>query len=349
MADLSKHEKRVDELVSQERRDEAVKLLFKLIVQHAKSKNFVKADALREKLFEVDSMALNEIIKSAEIIEEEKSEALDPNHREIWAPLYETLDTEEANAFFFSLKSIEFESDEPVFEQGEKNNRLYFINQGQLKLVYSQDGTEKLIATLGPGDIAGQDTFFSISVCTTSLAALSRARLLYLDPETFADWQEHQPSLVSKIESYCAKVPKPHDLLRKKGQDRRRYKRIKVTGPVLFQVLGRGGTPIGKPYKGDLADVSAGGLSFFIKTANRKNALSLLGRKLRIKFGIPIGKRRIETTQEGTISGVINHLFSDYSIHMGFDQLLSPELIRDVERVPQEAEAQEFKAEKDVP
>lgn len=349
MADLSKHEQMVDKLVSEERREEAVKLLFKLIVQHAKSKNFIKAEELREKLFEVDSMALTEIIKSAEIIEEEKSEALDPNHRDIFASLYGGLDTEEANQFFFSLQPIDLEADETVFEQGHKNSRLYFVNHGQLKLFYSQDGTEKLIATLGPGDIAGQDTFFSISVCTTSLGTLSRTRLLYLEPETFANWHEHNPALATKIETYCAKIPKPHDLLRKKGQDRRRFKRIKLSGPLLFQVLARNGNPIGKPYKGDLSDVSEGGLSFFIKTANRSNALALLGRRLRLKFAIPLGKRKIESTQEGIITGVISHLFSDYSIHMSFDKPLSKDLIRELEKAPPPSDAGQFKAERDVP
>ncbi len=349
MTDLSKHEEMVDKLVSEERREEAVKLLFKLIVQHAKSKNFVKAEALREKLFEVDSMALTEIIKSAEIIEEEKSEALDPNHREIFAPLYANLDTEEANQFFFSLQPMDLESDETVFEQGQKNNRLYFVNHGQLKLFYGQDGTEKLIATLGPGDVAGQDTFFSISVCTTSLASLSRTRLLRLEPETFADWHEKNPALATKIETYCAKIPKPHDLLRKKGQDRRRFKRVKLYGPVLFQVLSRSGRPIGKPYKGDLSDVSEGGLSFFIKTANHSNALALLGRRLLLKFAIPVGKRKIESTQEGVITGVISHLFSDYSIHMSFDKPLSKDLIRELEKAPPRPDEGQFKAERDVP
>jgi CRP-like cAMP-binding protein len=349
MTDLSKHEEMVDKLVEENRREEAVKLLFKLIVQHAKAKNFVKAEALREKLFEVDSMALTEIIKSAELIEEEKSEALDPNHRDLFASLYATLDTEEANTFFFSLQTLDLDSDEPVFEQGQKNKRLFFVNHGQLKLFYSQDGTEKLIATLGPGDLAGQDTFFSISVCTTSLAALTPTRLLYLDPEVFSDWQENNPTLASKIEAYCAKVPKPHDLLRKKGQDRRRFRRIKLYGPVLFQVLNRSGKPIGKPYKGDLSDVSEGGLSFFIKTANRSNALALLGRRLRLKFALPLGKRKIESTQEGMITGVISHLFSDYSIHMSFDKPLSKNLIRELEHAPPQREPGTFKAERDVP
>ena len=49
----------------------------------------------------------------------------------------------------------------------------------------------------------------------------------------------------------------------------------------------------------------------------------LLGRRLNVAFTIPLGKSKVEMKQQGMITGVINHLFSDYSIHMRFDKLLS--------------------------
>jgi len=70
--DFSQKEQMAAQYAAQGKTQHAVKLLFELIVAYAKAKNFPKAEALREKLFEVDAMALNEIIKAAEIIEEEK-------------------------------------------------------------------------------------------------------------------------------------------------------------------------------------------------------------------------------------------------------------------------------------
>lgn len=336
MNDFSSQEKLVDQYVEQDRTDEAVALLFQLISKYAKEKDFPKAEALRDKLFDVDSMALHEIIKSAEIIEEEKSEAVDKDHMEIWADLYDNLTTEDANTLYFSLKKTQFEPEEALFKQGEKNDRLYFINSGQLKLVYRNKDAEKLIKTLDSGSIAGCNTFFTIIVCTTSLIANTRVNANYLEKETFLKWKEENAALASKIEVYCEKQIKEYKLLQKKGINRREYRRIKITGLITFQVLNRSGQPIGKSFRGELSDISLGGVSFFIKTANPRNALMLLGRKMRVKFTAPVGKHGTEIDKVGRISGVINHLFSDYSIHMKFDDLLKKLILDEMDQVPKE-------------
>ncbi|QTA79492.1 Cyclic nucleotide-binding and PilZ domains-containing protein [Desulfonema limicola] len=331
--DLAKQERLIDTYVQQQRTEEAVELLFQLIVNYAREKNFIKAEALREKLFEIDSMALTQIIKSAEIIEEEKSESVDSNHMDIWSDFYKNLTTEETNIFYFALTKKIFHPDEVVFSQGDINDKLWFVDQGQLKMVYSQKGVEKLIKTMGPGSLAGEDTFFSISVCTTSLTALGRTGVNYLNIETYNRWQTEFPTLASKVELYCSNLMKNAKLLQEKGLNRREHRRIKISGTILFQVLNREGKPIGKAFKGDLSDISIGGLSFFIKTSNRKNALMLLGRKLNVKFSLPMGKTNLETKQKGTITGVINHLFRDYSIHMRFDNLLSRLVVEEMQLI----------------
>lgn len=331
MSEMEKFEQTVDQYVQEGRTREAVELLFKMIVKTAGEKNFTKAEAYRDRLFDVDSMALNEIIRSAEIIEQEKSEALDADHMEIWSDLYDTLSTEESNILYFAMKKAEYQADEPIFAQGKKNDRLYFINSGQSKLFYSQSGTEKLIRTLGPGMLAGDDSFFSITLCTTTLSALNRVKVNYLEQATYQKWQKEMPVLATKLETFCSKLTKNHEILREKGMNRRAFHRVKVGGIVRFQVLNTAGEPIGKEFKGDLGDISVGGLSFFIKTSNRKNALMLLGRKLRVKVEIPLDKKPIEISQEGRITGVINHLFSDYSIHMKFDKPLSRVVVEEIE------------------
>ena len=80
MTNMNESEKMVDQLIAEGDTDAAVKLLYEMIIQNARAKDFPKAEKLRERLLEVDSMALNEIISSAEIIEEEKTQALDSIH-----------------------------------------------------------------------------------------------------------------------------------------------------------------------------------------------------------------------------------------------------------------------------
>src|SRR5208283_3097270 len=123
-------------------KEAAIKLLFELAVDCAKEKNFEAAESMRSRIFEIDAMALNEIIRSGEIIEEEKSLTIDRGHREIWAKLYDSLSVEEANALYFACKKASYQAEEKIFQQDEWKPRLYFINSGRARIVYFQDGKE---------------------------------------------------------------------------------------------------------------------------------------------------------------------------------------------------------------
>ena len=101
MISMSDSEKKVEQLIANDDTDVAVKMLYEMIIQCARAKKFPEAEKFRERILEVDPMALNEIISSAEIIEEEKTQALDSIHLEIWSNLYDKLSTEEKNALFF--------------------------------------------------------------------------------------------------------------------------------------------------------------------------------------------------------------------------------------------------------
>ena len=323
----------VDQYVGENNNEAAVKLLFDFIVKYAREKNFPNAEVLREKLYEVDPMALTEIVRAGEIIEEEKSESIDQDHLDIWPKLYDTLSTEEANALFYALAEEIYDAGRTIMKQGELNSKLYFVNQGQLKVVYSRDGREILIKNLSTGELAGEDSFFSLSVCTTSIITLSQVKLNVLDKAILQKWKDEYPSLESKLHDYCLKLEKTNDLLKKKGMDRRSQKRVNLSGKVSIQLLSASGSPVGKSFGGELSDVSAGGLSFYIKTAKKETASLLLGRNLNIKFILSAGKSQHKIDQNGKVIGVHYHLLSDYSIHMSFDKMLDENMIEEIENV----------------
>lgn len=327
MSDLSKKEKLVDQYVKRGNNEGAVKLLFDLIVTYAKKKDFVKAEVLREKLYEVDSMALNEIVRSGEIIEEEKSESIDQDHLVIWSKLYDILSEEQSNALYYSMKKATYDIDETIFEQGERNSSLYFINQGQLKLVYRDEEREVLLKTLGTGHIAGEDTFFFETVCTTSMITLSRVKLNFLEKDTLLKWRDEFPGIESRLQEYCLNFKKVHDLLKAKNLDRRSQKRVKVSGKGMIQLLGASGKPLGRAFKGELSDISVGGLSYVIRISKKETARLLLGRKMNIKFVLPLRNSKQKIDKNGTAIGVRAHPFDDYSIHIKFDELLDKKLL----------------------
>ena len=214
MNNLLRYEELVDQHVRHDNKEAAVELLFDLILRHAREKNFEKAEALRERLFEVDPMSLTEIIKSAEIIEEEKNESIDPDHLNVWSGMYDLLTTEEAHTLYLAMKNSTYDTDEPVFRQGELNSKLWFMNHGRLKMFYTLGDRELLLKTLGPGDIAGEDTFFSITVCTTSLITLSQVKLSFLDKDTFTKWKDRYPNLSSTLTDYCLRAGSIQNLLK---------------------------------------------------------------------------------------------------------------------------------------
>jgi CRP-like cAMP-binding protein len=330
--DISSDERLVDKYISENKTEPAVNLLFEIITKCAKEKNFPKAESLREKLMEVDPMALSEIIRSAEIIEEEKSGSLDKAHMDIWSGLYGKLTTEESNALFYSMKEVAYDANEHVFKKGDHNSMLYFIDKGELKMVYEQQGKVILLKKLKPGEIVGQDTFFSISVCTTSLLTLSKVKMHCLEKDVLARWSKEIPTLEPKLKDYSLKIESAHDLLKKKGMDRRLVNRHNISGKVAVQMINASGNPVGKAFRGELSDISASGISFYIKTSDRKNASFLLGRNLNLLFAVPGNAAFEKITQTGTVIGVSYHLFNDYIIHLKFSRELGSELVAEIEK-----------------
>ncbi|MBW2609188.1 MAG: cyclic nucleotide-binding domain-containing protein [Deltaproteobacteria bacterium] len=331
MSDLSQQESLIDKYIKEDNKEAAVKLLFDLIVSHAKKKDFTKAEALRDRLYEVDSMALNEIIKSSDIIEQEKSESIDQDHRDIWSKLYDTLSTEEANALYFAMKEGAYDPDQAVFEEGDPDKNLYFINKGELKMIYTKDDNEVLLKNLGPGDIAGEDPFFSnTAFSTVSLITLSGVTLNFLDKDVLIKWRDKFSGLEPKLHDYCSKLGMVHDLLDGKNLDRRIQKRVNISGRATIQLFNPSGGPSGKAFVGTLSDISVGGLSFFIKISKKETARLLLGRKLNIKFILQLKDAQQKTDLNGTVVGVRYHTFADHSIHIKFDKQLSEKFIEGV-------------------
>jgi CRP-like cAMP-binding protein len=277
-------------------------------------------------------MALTEIVRAGEIIEAEKSEGLDREHLDIWPDLYNSLSTSEANALYYSMKSKTFESGEPIMEQGKFNNRLLFINNGEAKALFKQDEKEFLIAKLGPGNIIGQTPFFTATVCTVSLVAMTRIKVTYLETDVLKKWKNDVPALESKLYDYCMKHDPVKNALEDKNIERRVDKRITISGKVSFQLMDGSGKPMGRGYAGELSDISAGGMSFTIKTSKKESIRMLLGRRMQVSFGLPLKKlnyRNIDQTM--TVIAAQPQVFDDYSIHLKFDMKWAQKMIDEID------------------
>jgi len=330
--DKLKREALLDQYIKQNNTEGACKLLFDLVVEYAKEKNFKKAEALHEKFYDVDPMALTEIVRSGEIIEQEKSQSLDQGHLDIWKGLYDSLSTTEGNALYYSMKSKGFEPGEPIQEQGKQNNRLYFINKGEVRAIFQQGDKEIFINTVGAGNIIGQHPFFSATVCTISMIPLNNVEVTYLETGVLKKWKKDVPALESKLYDYCMK----HDLTKKelenKDINRREDKRVALAGKLKFQLLDKSESPLGKGYNGEISDVSAGGLSFIIKSSRKESLRMLLGRRLKVCFKLPLQNqkyRKVDQTMQ--VIAVQAQVFDDYSVHLKFDFKWAQKMISEID------------------
>jgi CRP-like cAMP-binding protein len=327
VSELQEKEAGVEKALEAGDKASAVAGLYELILAYAKRKEFSRAEALRDRLFEVDPMALSEIVKSGEVIEQEKSEARDEDHMETFAALYGSLSTEEANALYFALSSARFETDQPVLRAGERNQKLYLLDQGEIRVTHGEGEREVLLKNLGPGDPLGAETFFARTAYSTfSAQTLTPVRVSVLERPALDALKDEHPGLEAKLAEHCFRSGDMEKILRQQTLDRRRQDRVKVMGTLLAQLVGKEGKPMGKPFKGGFADLSVGGLSFTVRVSKPETARLLLGRRLRMKSRIPLQEGTRDLELSGRIIAVQPHPFNDYSIHVRFDRPLPEEL-----------------------
>jgi CRP-like cAMP-binding protein len=323
MEDFSSQEKLVETYLKDNNKEQAVELLFDLIARCAQAHEFAKAESLREKLFEVDPMALDEIVKSAEIIENAKLSAINEAHMETWSHLYKHLTKEESISLYYGMQSAVYEPEQIIFRQGELNPNLYFINAGQAKLFYHQEKHAILLKSLGPGDLTGEDTFFTNSTCTTSAMTHSTVKLNFVDKTVLQNWQANAPNLANKLQDYCTGLEPIKDLLQKKELERRTHPRYAIAGSASVKILDQQDS---KAFKADLSDISASGVSFIMNTSPTA-AESLLGSRLTLKCTLRGSFPEIRIDQEGRIVGVHAQLFNEYFINVKWEKRLGDGLI----------------------
>ena len=328
-ADIRGPEAKVEQYLSSGESDKAFELLYKLAVSSARKKDFAASETFRDRLYEIDSMALSKIVEVNEIIEAEKDKAVTADDRHLWSPLFEGLSALQANDFFLCLKKEIVESDTLILEQGCSNDRLFLVDQGQVSMFYSDNEKEFLIARLGSGDFFGEDTFLSVNVCTASVKTTVRTYLRTIDRATFNKLQAAHESLESRLKKVCLSRRSIPNRLRQKGNDRRSFKRINLPTKISFQMLS--GNAPSRPVKAELWDISKGGLSFYFQSKNPRAVQSLIGQNIGVRFDLRF-KGKIKTVAlAGVVHGVQSHPLDEYSVHLKFNRQLNDTTIKTLE------------------
>jgi len=295
--------------------EKACQKIYIRCVTAARDKDFLTAEMLRDRLLEINPMALSEVIRAGEIIEEEKSSSITSNHLKIWGDLYEKMTTEEFTAMYYALRLEKYHSDEVIVRSGETDNSLYFINSGFVGIYCNCGSQETFLKRMQPGDILGVDQFFSVSVWTVTLKAQSEVQIHVLDYQMLGTLQNAHPGLESKLQDFCMKFDIIPDLIRMAGSDRREYPRYPVSLIINNMLLDPFGHTGKRTFRGEMIDISKGGLGFSIRISNKDNARLLLGRQ--IVTEIEVSKGEILRCA-GMIVGVRFHhvVEQDFSVHV---------------------------------
>lgn len=313
---------------AEEDKAQITKKLFVEIQTVVKEGNIARADELREKLLVVNPMALREIIKSADLIEEAKSAARDKGHLAIWDKLYSTLSEEEKNCLYFSLKKVVVPPGKVILAQGGFNTRLFFIDNGQVTIHLPKENKHILIAKLGPGDILGEYTFTTISLCSATAVSHTEVRMMYLESAATDGWEQKQPGLYDKLVDFSIRYGKVDEIIQRKKLERRASIRYTVEGKVVATLLTKEGKKTETCFGGGLSDISVVGTCFLIKCSKRTTARALLARHLYLSFSFERGDEKTTFSAVGKVVGVSFHLYNDYTVHVHFIKHLQEEQLQ---------------------
>ena len=166
-----------------------------------KKRDFYNAERLRERIYEIDPMALMEIIQSGDIIEEEKSGAISKDHVEIWKNLLSVLSPEEFNALYHEMEERTYRPEEIIVVQGAQNDELFFINKGSVRVTYTGGEKELFFKNMGKGEIVGEN-FFNASIWTVTLTAQQQTSISVLKLESLAGLEQRMPGIESRLIDY---------------------------------------------------------------------------------------------------------------------------------------------------
>ncbi len=305
-----------------------VQSLVKQIVQAVDEKDFSKADNLREELILKEPTALSEIIKTDSIIEEAKTAALDKEHLATWHKLYENLSEEEVNCLFYSMKKVVVPARKRILAHGGMNKKLFFIDKGQVTVYLPKEEKNIVIAQLGRGDLLGEYTFATISLCSASVVSSTDVELRYLENDVALSWFDKQPVLYEKIIQFCNEHGRIEQILRSKKLEKRTNRRFSAKGLITGVLLTGEGTRTDSVIKGVLSDISLSGCCFDTRISKQETARAMLAKHFHFTMKREISGKQVQRQMAGKVVKVSSHLHGDYSLHVRFIKLIDEEWLK---------------------
>lgn len=312
--------------------DSIEKLLFDDIVHTVNQGNFKRAEQLREMLLVSAPKAVREIVRSGELIEEKKTAAMNPKKIRLWADLFNQFTNSEAMAFYFALKEFVVKPNQPVFQQGNCDNRLYLIRSGSLKLKYFDYNTRKnvQITTLRKGDIAGVETFFTLTNHTTNLVAIEESVISYLDKAAYQKILAENHAIESKLLRFCDSKQIKYEKPCPESMSRRAHKRYKADLNGDVQRFDQNDKLCEEITEVKIIDISAGGLAYRVRNLKIGEAAHLHNSRIHITASYQKHSILYELKRSAKVVSLKFLPYGECSVHVQFEQTMDESIVMEI-------------------
>lgn len=300
-----------------------------LITTTARAGEFQATERLSERMYEINSLAQSETNNSDVIIKQDKKGAIKKNILETWTALTDRLSSEEFSTIYHGFTERRYKPEEALVSQGDKNEALFFIAQGSIKVSHTISAREIFITSLKRGQIAGEN-FFVPSFWTVSLISLTSSKVYILSQTALHSWQDKFSGLRSKLLDFYKACNTVQSILKKKGLDRRKDQRFNLSHKIEVQHITNFDSPIGHGFRAETIDIAAGGLAFLVRISRQETARLLLGRTLQVALSVS-GANNILALRGLVVSIQPFHLLeNEFSIHFKFDHPLERQVLQTI-------------------
>lgn len=117
---------------------------------------------------------------------------------------FEDLSLEAASAMYPELRPVDVTAGTVLVREGEPGGTMYLVEQGRLEATTGTDEAQRSIGFMRTGDIFGERSLVTGEPCVATVRAVSDARLLALDRESFAGLAARFPAFARRVNEQAA-------------------------------------------------------------------------------------------------------------------------------------------------
>ena len=131
--------------------------------------------------------------------------------------LFRELGFDETAKLAGAFQNRSYKAGEHLIEEGAIGDALYIIRSGEVSILKSDGKNERLIATLGKGELVGEMSLMETTLTSASVVAKSMVECLILDRKDLEKMMKQSPALALKVyRAFCHVLS---DRLRRTSQE----------------------------------------------------------------------------------------------------------------------------------